>query len=62
MTNTYPDVFFVVQQVSQHMSQPRQPHLQVAFHILKYLKSALGQSLFYPIINNNRLQAFSYSY
>ncbi|WVZ13411.1 hypothetical protein V8G54_010977 [Vigna mungo] len=38
LTNTRPDISFVVQQVSQFMSKPRQSHLHAAFRILKYLK------------------------
>jgi len=59
LTNTRPDICFAVQQISQFMSQPRQPHLQAAFRILKYLKGAPAKGLFYLVNNPHKLQAFS---
>ncbi|WVZ08164.1 hypothetical protein V8G54_021510 [Vigna mungo] len=59
LTNTRPDISFVVQQVSQFMSKPRQSHLHAAFRILRYLKSCPGLGLFYPSSNPHRIQAFS---
>ncbi|WVZ24342.1 hypothetical protein V8G54_002886 [Vigna mungo] len=58
LTNTRPDISFVVQQVSQFMSKPRSSHLNVVFRILKYLKGCLVLGFFYPSSNPHRLQAF----
>jgi len=41
------------------MASPCSSHLHAAFRILRYLKNAPGQGLFYPVHNYNRLQAFS---
>jgi hypothetical protein len=45
LTNTRPDISFVVQHLSRYVSQARQPHLQSAFRILKYLKTSPGSIL-----------------
>jgi len=59
LTHTRPDISCVVQQISQFMTAPRTSHLNAAFRILRYLKNAPGQGLFYPVQNPHRLQAFS---
>ena len=42
-----PNITFDVHKLSQYLSQPRLPHLQVAHHLLRYLKSNPGQELFF---------------
>lgn len=38
LTNTKLDTAYRVQNLSQFMHAPREPHLQAAFHMLRYLK------------------------
>nr|KYP71079.1 hypothetical protein KK1_010322 [Cajanus cajan] len=59
LTNTRPDIGFAVQQLSQFVSCPREPHMQQAMRILKYLKNAPGSGLFYPSNTPLKIQAFS---
>ena len=47
-----PDIIFAVNKLSQFVSQPRDTHLQVAHHLLRYLKRTPGQGLFFPSSNN----------
>nr|XP_016490919.1 PREDICTED: uncharacterized mitochondrial protein AtMg00810-like [Nicotiana tabacum] len=42
LTITGPDISFAVQSLSQFMQQPKQSHLEVAFRVIKYLKSCPG--------------------
>ncbi|XP_019058293.1 PREDICTED: uncharacterized protein LOC109116759, partial [Tarenaya hassleriana] len=56
---TRPDICFVVQNLSQFMSQPRTPHLHAAFRVLRYLKSSPSQGLFYSASSSMTLKAYS---
>ena len=47
LTNTQPDICFAVNTLSQYMVDPRQVHLVVAKHILRYLKGTIDYGLRY---------------
>jgi hypothetical protein len=59
LTNTRPNLSFIVQQLSQFVSAPRHPHMMVAMCIIRYLKGAPALGLFYPSKSDCRVQAFS---
>jgi len=45
LTNIRPDISFVVEQLSQFVSSPREPHMQQTLWIIRYLKNAPGYGL-----------------
>ena len=47
LTVTRPNISYTVSIVSQFMTSPRVPHLDVVIRILKYLKNAPGCGLLY---------------
>ena len=47
--------------LSRFMHAPRKPHMEVVLCVLRYLKSNLGQGLFFPSHNDLSLRAFSNS-
>jgi hypothetical protein len=58
LTITRPDISFLVQVLSKFMDAPRQPHMHAAIQVLRYLKSAPAQGLFYPSNSPLYLKAF----
>jgi hypothetical protein len=59
LTNTRPDISFAVQQLSQFMQHPTIHHYEAAMRILRYIKSAPAQGLFFPSESSLQLKAFS---
>jgi hypothetical protein len=47
LTNTRPDICFVVNTLSQFLVEPRHVHLVAAKHVMRYLKGTLDYSLSY---------------
>jgi hypothetical protein len=58
LTITRPDLAYAVQNLSQYMDHPRQPHLEAAHRMLRYIKSSPGQGIFFPSSSDFRLKAF----
>ncbi|XP_019183820.1 PREDICTED: uncharacterized protein LOC109178735 [Ipomoea nil] len=59
LTITRPDISFATQQLSQFLDKPTDLHLQAAHRVLRYIKAAPGQGLFFPSSSNLQLKAFS---
>ncbi|XP_043717779.1 uncharacterized mitochondrial protein AtMg00810-like [Telopea speciosissima] len=51
LTITRPDIVHTINILSQFMHQPRQPHLDAAHRLLRYLKGTPGQGLLIPAKN-----------
>ncbi|CAA6671188.1 unnamed protein product [Spirodela intermedia] len=47
LNHTRPNVAYAVSSSSQFMNDPREIHLQAAYHILPYLKNTIGQGLLF---------------
>ncbi|KAL4272573.1 hypothetical protein GQ457_13G015750 [Hibiscus cannabinus] len=58
LTHTRPDITYVVNLLSQFVSSPRTPHLQVVYHLLSYIKSSPGLGLFFSSTTKLQLTAF----
>jgi hypothetical protein len=59
LTNTRPGISFAVQKLSQFMQHPTIHHYEAAMRILRYIKSAPPQGLFFPSESSLQLKAFS---
>ncbi|CAM8979321.1 unnamed protein product [Rhodiola kirilowii] len=58
LTNTRPDISYAVHILSQFMHQPTEDHLTAAHRVLRYLKLAHAQGLFYPSGQSLQLSAY----
>lgn len=58
LTITRPDLVYVVHILSQFMDKPRQPHLDAAYKVLRYIKQAPGQGILLPSSWSLELKAF----
>lgn len=47
LTNTRPDIYYAVHQLSQHLEHPHQTHLTTAQRVLRYVKGKPTQGIFY---------------
>ncbi|KAG7549162.1 Retrotransposon Copia-like N-terminal [Arabidopsis thaliana x Arabidopsis arenosa] len=59
LTVTRPDICFAVNKLSQYVNAPRQPHLNAAHRILRYLKNDPGQGVFYSANSTLTLRGFA---
>lgn len=58
LTITRPDLVYVVHVLSQFMDKPRQPRLDAAHKVLRYIKQAPGQGIFLPSTGPLELRAY----
>nr|GEV78268.1 hypothetical protein [Tanacetum cinerariifolium] len=56
---TRPNISYVVQHISPFVSSPKEPHLQAAMHLLRYIKGSINKGLFYPVQSNLKVAGFS---
>ncbi|CAL0330280.1 unnamed protein product [Lupinus luteus] len=59
LTNTRPDLSFVVQQLSQFMAAPTVNHHKAITRILRYIKGSPRQGLFYPTSSSLQIKGYS---
>ena len=59
LTNTDPDICFVVHHLNQFLANPLHSHYQVALRTLRYIKGAFVVGLFFPVDFDLHLKAFS---
>ncbi|XP_050896274.1 uncharacterized mitochondrial protein AtMg00810-like [Lathyrus oleraceus] len=59
LTNSRPDIAYVVQHLSQYVSNPWLPHYQAAIRILRYLKVVPAKGLLFSASINLKLSAFA---
>ena len=59
LTLSRPDIAFTVNKLSQFVSKPHTSHLNAVHHLLKYLKTAPGQGLFFPAKTSLTLTAYA---
>jgi hypothetical protein len=58
LTVTRPDIAYPVNILSQFMHEPRQPHMDAAIRLLRYLKTTPGQGLSFPSNSDLSLKAY----
>ena len=61
LTNTRPDICFVVKTMSQYKVNPEHIHLVGAKHVMRYLKGTLDYGIRYASNGKIKLHGFTYS-
>ncbi|KAJ0947449.1 putative RNA-directed DNA polymerase [Helianthus annuus] len=59
LSHTRPDISYTVHILSQFMHSPTEGHLKLAFHLLRYLKSAPGKGLIFRKSRSFNLTVFA---
>ncbi|XP_042491251.1 secreted RxLR effector protein 161-like [Macadamia integrifolia] len=59
LSYTRPDIAHVVSPVSQYMHDPYSSHTEVVIHILRYLKTALGNDILFSPLEHIRVEAYT---
>jgi len=59
LTNSRPDITYVVNHLSQYVSSLTKEHYQVVFRILRYLKGTVGQGIFIDAKSKFHIKAYS---
>ncbi|XP_019198184.1 PREDICTED: uncharacterized protein LOC109192009 [Ipomoea nil] len=59
LTITRPDISYATQQLSQFLDCPTNVHMQAAHRILRYIKAAPGQGLFFSATSSLQLKGFT---
>jgi hypothetical protein len=62
LMNTRPNIFFVLNTLSQYLVEPRRVHLVAANHVMRYLKGTLDYGLCYTRDHVFRLYGYTDSY
>ena len=62
LTNTRPNICFVVNTLSQYLVQPRRVHLVTAKHVMRYLKGTIDFGLYYDGSHEYRLYGYIDAY
>ncbi|KAD0786919.1 hypothetical protein E3N88_43719 [Mikania micrantha] len=55
---TRPDITYSVNVLSQFVADPREPHLEAAIRVVRYLKTTLGQGIMLPKEGGTQLVAY----
>jgi hypothetical protein len=58
LTVSRPDITYAVHVLSRFMHEPRKLHMEAALRVVRYLKGAPGQGLFFSSNNDFRLRAY----
>ena len=59
LTNTRPDLTYVVQTLTQFMQKPRDTHWKALQHTLSYVENTSKQGIFFSATYKITIQAFS---
>jgi len=59
LSHTCPNIAYAVSVVSQFMHTPREPHMEVVYRILRYLKSSPGKGLLFSQHDHLKIEAYT---